>query len=236
MTAAYGNRHLDGIYRRAALCPPVSVVSVVAPPGQHKRIGHRVPKRVVWGVRVFTVACCLYILVTPFVPELFYREGPSKVAPAPSAASSAPVAQTDTRQLAEVPPVPIENKLVIPKIGVDAAILEGDSEAVLDKGIWRRPVGSTPDKGSNTVLTAHRFKYLSGPNTFYNLDKLALGDTFDVIWSGVTRTYKVSAIHTVTPKQTEIENATDEPIVTLYTCTPLWTSTKRLVVVATLVR
>ncbi|MFW5720190.1 MAG: sortase [Candidatus Dojkabacteria bacterium] len=129
-------------------------------------------------------------------------------------------------------PIPPENTLVIPKIGVDAKIHEGQEEHTLLQGIWRRPNTSTPDKGGNTVLTAHRFMYMSGPNTFFSLDKVKEGDTFAVFWQGQEYTYQVYQIEVVGPERVEIENPTEDPIITLYTCTPLWTSDKRLVVQA----
>lgn len=132
-------------------------------------------------------------------------------------------------------PKPIGNVLVIPQIGVDGMILEGEVYRTLDTGIWRRPNTSTPDKGGNTVISAHRYMYTTGPKTFYNLDKMKLNDEFIIFWEGKEYNYKVFEVLEVEPTQIEIEYNTDEPIVTLYTCTPLWTSSRRLVVKAALI-
>jgi len=82
-------------------------------------------------------------------------------------------------------------------------------------------------------MVGHRFQYTTGPNTFYLLDKLSIGDEISVYWNKIKYRYSVSHISIVEPTQLEIEAATDYPILTLYTCTPLWTAKNRLVVVAT---
>lgn len=86
-------------------------------------------------------------------------------------------------QFKNIQPIPKENTLFIPKIGVNGQIYEGKTEDTLNLGIWRRPKTSTPDKGGNTVLAAHRFLYTSGPITFYHLDKLVMGDKITVFWN-----------------------------------------------------
>lgn len=126
------------------------------------------------------------------------------------------------------------NKVVIPSIGVNGVIYEGNSAATLNNGIWRRPNTSTPDRGSNTVLTAHRFLYESGPITFYHLDKVKPGDKIYTLWNNKRYEYEVYEIKEVLPTQVEVESPTNESILTLYTCTPLWTAEKRLVVRAKL--
>jgi len=122
------------------------------------------------------------------------------------------------------------NRLRIPSIGIDGVINEGETDATLDKGIWHRPNSSTPDKGSNTVLAAHRFKYLSGSNTFFYLDKVQLNDSITVLWGATAYSYQVYAIEVVGPEDVAIESPTPDAELTLYSCTPLWTSKKRLVV------
>jgi LPXTG-site transpeptidase (sortase) family protein len=138
-------------------------------------------------------------------------------------------------QGAELPPPPDGNRLVIPQIFVDGEIHEGASVATLDQGIWHRPVSNTPDQGGNVVLAAHRYLYASGPNTFYNLDKMAAGDEFFLIWDDVEYDYRVRDIREVSATATEIEAPTGTDMLTLFTCTPLWTAKNRLVVRADLI-
>lgn len=124
------------------------------------------------------------------------------------------------------------NKLVVPQIFMDQPVLEGPTVATAMKGIWRLPNSSTPDKGGNTVLIGHRFLYSRNPGVFYNLDKVQVGDKLALFWGNKQYTYSVSEVKTVTPEQSDIEAPTEDARLTLYTCTPLWTSKNRLVVIA----
>lgn len=126
------------------------------------------------------------------------------------------------------------NSITIPSIGVDAEIVEGKTPSALYKGIWRVPTSSTPDKGGNTVITAHRYLKTSGPKTFYLLDKVQKGDKITIVWNNTTYNYTVYDTFIVTPDRVEIEDNTADSIITLYTCTPLWKNTHRLVVRAIL--
>lgn len=131
--------------------------------------------------------------------------------------------------------MPDENMLRIDSIGILVEIVDGADESALDRGAWRRPDTSTPDMGGNTVITGHRFKYLPPRNlTFYHLDKLEEGDEVIVYWKGIEYDYKVGEIFEVHPDRVDIEENTGDSRLTLYTCTPLWTAAKRLVVVAEL--
>lgn len=132
-------------------------------------------------------------------------------------------------------PIPKENKLVIPQMGLDAVINEGRYASTLQKGLWHRPLTSTPDKGGNTVIVGHRFTY-RGPAIFYHLDKLKANDKFAVLWGGKRYDYKVREVKIVEPTAVQIENNTKDPILTLYTCTPMWTAKQRLVIVSDLIQ
>jgi LPXTG-site transpeptidase (sortase) family protein len=134
-------------------------------------------------------------------------------------------------------PVSKTNSLIIPSIMLNAPTLEGPESNwsnLLKQGIWRWPSSSTPDKGGNTVLLAHRFSYTGPHGAFYYLDKLKIGDEIGVIWNGKTYTYSVISSTEVSPTDTAIENNTSDARLTLFTCTPLWSPKDRLVVVATL--
>ncbi len=135
--------------------------------------------------------------------------------------------------------VPVGNRLVIPKIGVDAEILEGNSEDVMliEEGVWREPFGTDPSQLGNMILAGHRFQYLP-PNTktLYNLDQIVVGDKFLVYWEGKDYAYVVHSVFEVYPHQTEIRDASEIPNeITIYTCTPIFTSEKRLVVKARMI-
>lgn len=131
--------------------------------------------------------------------------------------------------------LPKDDRLVIPQMGMDAQVHEGMYTNTLEKGLWHRPRTSTPDKGGNTVIVGHRFLYGS-PAVFYHLDKVKENDEFNLFWKGKEYKYKVREVRVVAANQTSIESNTNEPTLTLYTCTPIWTSKNRLVVISDLVK
>ncbi len=188
---------------------------------------------------VILVLLAGYILFIPFIPEGIdiYNKYFDKTK-GYKYASKLAISESKSRQIetSALRKIPDTNMLVIPKIGVDSPIIDGLGSEALNSGVWHRPQSSSPDKGGNTVITGHRFLYASGPKTFYHLDKVALGDKFMIFWNGKEYDYEVIDIFTVTPDQVEIEDSTAEPIVTLYTCTPLWSASLRLVIRAKLIQ
>ncbi len=139
----------------------------------------------------------------------------------------------EKKKVIEKEVIPDYNMLVIPKMGVKAMINEGTTADTLVKGIWRMPQGSNPINGGNTVITAHRYMYRPpDPRTFFLLDKLVPGDTFYIYWEGKRYDYRVRETKVVDPSEISILYNTPNNQVTLFSCTPLFTSKQRLVVIA----
>ena len=131
-----------------------------------------------------------------------------------------------------------ENRLYIPKIDVNLPYATG-SETVMEKGAWwRQPDNGNPADGGNFVLSAHRFIMGLTPqqtlrkSPFYNINKLKTGDELVVDYDGKRYTYEISKIFSVTPDAIEIENRTNEPQLTLYSCTLGGSADGREVIVA----
>jgi LPXTG-site transpeptidase (sortase) family protein len=171
-----------------------------------------------------------YIFGLPLLPQLNYlwHQSTNRNAGLPyqshlAASSKAPEAKRA--------PIPQDNRLVIPKITLDQAILQGTSPYTVNKGVWARPKTSTPPNGGNTVLVGHRYTY-AGPSVFYNLDKISVGDKIIVYWQGQEYDYQVNTIKIVPPTDVAVENPTAQPQLTVYTCTPMWTFANRLIIVA----
>lgn len=139
--------------------------------------------------------------------------------------------------LPAVPAVQTSEQIIsIPVLGINETIHDGATEQTLDKGVWRMPQTSTPDKAGNTVLAGHRTLNYSRPGIFFHFDKLAAGDDILIQWHGQRYHYRVAKIFTVPPSAIEITRPTSVATLTMYTCTPVWTSAKRLVVQAELVQ
>lgn len=132
---------------------------------------------------------------------------------------------------------PIANYLVVPSLGIEKEIIETDTIRKVHEKVWRRPQGSTPEEGSNTVLVAHRYANIGGEraSTFYSLPEIAIGADIYLRWEGIIYHYQATETKIVLPTEIEIEEPTDMPILTMYTCTPLWKADKRFVVTAPLI-
>jgi sortase (surface protein transpeptidase) len=99
------------------------------------------------------------------------------------------------------PSLPVQSKLKIPSIGVNATLQEAtydNYESALKKGPWRVSDFGTPaDREQPTIIAAHRFGYLAWSNlfrrksSFYNLPKLAVGDTVEIDWGQRKYLYEI---------------------------------------------
>lgn len=180
------------------------------------------------SVVVFVLA--IYIIATPFIPELelLFRSRTEDTSGYVYKTDSAINAGVDESKLK---PPPEGNRIVIPAIQVNSEILEGDDISILNNGqSWRRPKTSSPEKGGNTVVVGHRF-FQQGKNTFYHLNKLTPGETVILFWDGDEYEYVVKEVFETTPENISIENNTSEKLLTLYTCSGL-SAEKRFVVQA----
>lgn len=170
----------------------------------------------------------LYIAIAPFLPqiEFWFRNTTPEYTVPYSGSLAKSVGSSSTN------PAPKENRIVIPSIGVNEPILESDNIEVITKGgTWRRPSSATPLDNNNTVIVGHRY-YGNDVSTFYNLDKVQVGQLLAVYWEGQEFLYEVTETKVVGPSAVEIEAPTSERQLTLYTCTPVWTARDRLVVIA----
>ncbi|MDN5274480.1 MAG: hypothetical protein JWP06_381 [Candidatus Saccharibacteria bacterium] len=137
----------------------------------------------------------------------------------------------------------LDDRLYIPQIGVNVAIVTGDTEDALTRGAWHRmPQNGDPEKGGNFVLSAHRFVMSWTPgqtverSPFYNIDKLNIGDQLRVDYDGIRYTYAITKKYKVSPNQTDIEKTSVEPKLTLYSCTLRGSADGRDVIEAHLVK
>jgi len=127
------------------------------------------------------------------------------------------------------------NRLIIPRMGVDADVLDGPTQATLNKGLWHIPGSAVPGQDGNIVISAHRWLYKPpNPKTFYLIETLKVGDPIYYNYHGSRYTYRVSKTFVVNPDDVHILKQ-DENKLTLFTCTPLYSTKQRLVVNADLV-
>lgn len=173
------------------------------------------------GLSLVVIALCLYVICAPLWPKVAYE-----------VQSKAPlVAQAESGEPEQPEDIPAENTLVIPSMNLQQPLYGGGEEA-LSKGIWHMPGSGSPDVGGNMVLSGHRFTY-GGPAVLYHMDKVKEGDKVIVYWGKKKYEYQVRRVFVVPPTAVEIQDQTEFPLLTIYTCTPLVTAANRLVVQAT---
>jgi LPXTG-site transpeptidase (sortase) family protein len=195
------------------------------------------------GVLVVAVIVVAY----PFVPLFMYHVGVFSGGGPETTRTAMGTAENEDEHSegtilepkdAAIPSSVNENMLVIPKIGVRMEILGGsNAEYAWNRGAWLEPNTSTPDQGSNTVISAHRFNYRPPhERTLYLLDKLEVGDVFSVYWEGKEYRYRVKSSKITSPFAIHVLEPSDKPMITIYTCNPIFSTRERLVVTAELIQ
>ncbi|MFA5622779.1 MAG: class D sortase [Candidatus Dojkabacteria bacterium] len=125
--------------------------------------------------------------------------------------------------------------LKISSIDVEGLIYEGLDANTMDIGFWHFPVSSFPGQKGNSVIIGHRYAKLPpSTDTFFNLDKVKVGDKIVVEQLDNLFTYIITDTKVVEKNDISILQNFDDYRLTLITCTPLWSADQRLVIVAKL--
>jgi sortase A len=123
-------------------------------------------------------------------------------------------------------------RIVIPSVGVDALVVQGDDWDTLKLGVGHHIGSTNPGQRGNMVLSAHNDIY---GEIFRHLADVQLED--EIIVHTTTRAYRyvVRAKRIIKPTQVEVMDPTREPVVTLISCYPYLIDTQRIVVIGELV-
>lgn len=122
-------------------------------------------------------------------------------------------------------------RIVIPKINVDAPIINGVGWEDLKKGVGHLPNSANPGERGNMYLAAHNDIY---GEIFRYLEDLDVGDEY-IIYAGEEKfRYVVKERRIIEPDEVEVMLPTTEPVATLQTCYPYLIDTHRLVVIGEL--
>lgn len=131
--------------------------------------------------------------------------------------------------------------LAIQPLNIEGEILQGESSFRMNDGFWHFPTSVFPGERGNMVVIGHRFMHLPPrQDTLFNLEEIKIGEEI-VITTTHPETQQQDQFRYIVI-ETKIVEANDISIVeetqdyrlTLITCTPLWTSEKRFVVIAKL--
>jgi len=117
-------------------------------------------------------------------------------------------------------------RLEIPKIGINAIVVEGTQEGSLRKGPGH--VENTPIPGMqlNVSIAGDRVLY-GGP--FLNLDELENGDEVHLTTTYGIFDYVISSKSFTTPEDVTVLDFGKQEAITLITCDPPWDTARRMV-------
>lgn len=148
---------------------------------------------------------------------------------------------------ASIDPVNKDFSLVIPKIGVNAAVIPavnptkpGEYLAALQKGIAHSSLSYFPDEDGTVFLFSHSTNYdwfVGDLNAiFYLLKNLEENDTVILFYKGASYTYKITGSQIVDPTAVAYlaPQAGDRRLI-LQTCWPPGSTTQRLLIFADLI-
>jgi sortase A len=119
----------------------------------------------------------------------------------------------------------------IAKLGVELPLYHGVSAEVLNIACGHLEGSSLPIGGESThcILSAHRG--LPSAKLFTDLDRMEIGDTFQITVLDREITYRVDQIRIVNPDDLSLLGIEDgKEYCTLLTCTPYGINTQRLLV------
>lgn len=181
----------------------------------------------------YAAATQFFVSVTPpdYLVEEFSSGTGREVAAVHSERRSIEYVDPDSVTLADL--TSLETVLVVESANIQGKIVDGYTQESMLEGFWHYPGSSVPGKRGNTVIFGHRFHRLPpSKNTFFNLDSVKVGDKVRIEQTGTEFTYTVVKTSVADKYDESILNDTGDYRLTLITCTPLWTSEKRLVVTA----
>jgi sortase A len=150
---------------------------------------------------------------------------PEHLRPLVKVATPAPLPTTAPR-----PEQPV--RIVIPSIGVDAPVIQGDDEDSLKLGVGHHLGSANPGERGNMVLAAHNDIF---GEIFRYLPDMQLEDEIVVYTATQAYHYTVKAKRIIEETQGEVMDPTREPVVTLISCYPYMIDTHRIVVIGELV-
>ncbi len=122
--------------------------------------------------------------------------------------------------------------LEIPSANVYGPVVDGENANAMDRGFWHYPISKPPGWRGNTIIIGHRFLHIPPrTDTLFNLDQVQIGDRIIIEQKYDKYTYTVIHTFVVDKNNTSVLEDTNDYRLTIITCTPLWSSEKRLVII-----
>lgn len=105
-------------------------------------------------------------------------------------------------------------RIVIPRLGLSAFVLEGEDESTFQRAVGFLPGTARPGEGGNTGLAAHR-------DTFFRpLERLEIDDRIRLEVPPHTYEYRVASLRIVESDEVSVLESTGTEELTLVTCYP----------------
>ena len=172
--------------------------------------------------------------VAPPVPAVAPVPPRTPQPPAPPPLPPVLVGEVEPDAAPAVPSGPVEipdgigvmGRLVIPQIGLDATVVEGEALSVLRFGPGHRAGTALPGQLGNVVVAGHRTTHT---RPFRHLDLLQPGDPLIFETATGVYHYVFEAHQVVGPSQVGITQQPNGYIATLYACHPPGSARTRLV-------
>jgi LPXTG-site transpeptidase (sortase) family protein len=131
------------------------------------------------------------------------------------------------------------NRVIIPSILVDEAIVEGYGLKQLSQGVVRIPSSSRPGEGGTVVLEGHNVAEfgLLKPHSFFSLlELISVGSPVYVFYDGRKYIYRVVAKKILNASNPQVYRNSSPECLRMVTCVSTWSATifskRRLVVEA----
>lgn len=135
----------------------------------------------------------------------------------------------ETAKTAEPPgeaagPVPIETIAIgdpvgilsVPRLKLSTAVVEGDSDEVLETSAGHLPDTPWPWQPGNAAIAAHR------DGLFRELRHVKVGDVIEMKTARGDFQYRIAALSIVSPTDVSVLDETEQPSLTLITCYPFY--------------
>jgi sortase A len=118
------------------------------------------------------------------------------------------------RNLRALPAGLIIGKVQIPRVGLSAVVVQGDSQEILSRAVGHVPGTALPGQSGNVVIAGHRDSF------FRSLRKVHAGDRIVLKTPAAFFDYEVESTSVVAPTDLSAIQDSRQPQLTLITCYP----------------
>jgi len=105
-------------------------------------------------------------------------------------------------------------QIEVPRLGLSAIVVQGDSDDVLRRAVGHIPETALPGQAGNIALAGHR------DTIFRPLRDIQVGDVILLKTPAADRTYRVDSTEVVPPTDLEVLQSGEQNELTLITCFP----------------